>query len=160
MKVKALIRNGTIACFAVSCAGHAAAPDTNIELVAAGLEEHAGRPNDSAALTIYQGDTNKALRHKLLAVPALRDRYLAYIGDIAEKWLDWNRIGPLVEGYQKLIADDVARDTRKHESTENFLAGIYGVPDSAAVPSTIKGFAELRRAALLAYPEIIRTRTP
>jgi spore coat protein CotH len=30
-------------------------------------------------------DPNKALRQKLLAVPSLRTRYLAYVGDIAEK---------------------------------------------------------------------------
>jgi hypothetical protein len=94
----------------------------------------------------------------LLAVPALRDRYLAYIGDIAEKWLDWSRLGPMVDGYYKLIADDVARDTRKHDSEEAFHQGIFGIPDSSAVPTTIKGFAELRRAAILSHPEIVRTR--
>ena len=41
-------------------------------------------------------DPNKALRHKLLAVPALRTRYLAYVGDIADTWLDWKRLGPIV----------------------------------------------------------------
>ena len=104
-------------------------------------------------------DTNKALRHKLLAVPGLRARYLGYVADIAEKWLDWERLGPMVERYQALIADDVGRDTRKHDTTEAFLLGIYGPADgSPALPSTIKGFAELRRAALLAHPEIIATR--
>ena len=105
-------------------------------------------------------DTNKALRHKLLAVPALRDRYLAYVGDIAEKWLDWNRLGPLVESYRGLIVEDVTRDTRKHDSADAFLTGIVGLPDSAATPTTIKGFAELRRAALLSHPEIMRVRRP
>jgi CotH kinase protein len=61
-------------------------------------------------------DPNKALRQKLLAVPALRTRYLTYVGDISETWLDWNRLGPIVERYQKLIADDVAQDTRKRTS--------------------------------------------
>jgi hypothetical protein len=103
-------------------------------------------------------DTNKALRHRLLAVPALRDRYLTYVGDIAERWLDWNRLGPLVDAYRRLIADDVARDTRKHDTTDAFHIGIMGVPDSAASPATIRGFAELRRAALLAHPEIMRVR--
>src|SRR6185503_19306005 len=58
-------------------------------------------------------DPNKALRQKLLAVPDWRRKYLLYIGDIAEKWLDWNRLGPLVAKYERLIGDDVARDTRK-----------------------------------------------
>ena len=66
----------------------------------------------------------------------------------------------MVEAYRTLIADDVAGDTRKHDSTEAFLAGILGLPDSAATPTTIKGFAELRRAALLSHPEIMRVRRP
>lgn len=103
-------------------------------------------------------DPNKALRHKLLAVPSLRDRYLRYIGDIAEKWLDWNRLGPLVEQYQKLIADDVARDTRKLDTTEAFTTGVYGLPPEPPPTTTLKGFADQRRAALLTHPEVVRVR--
>ena len=104
-------------------------------------------------------DPNKALRHRLLAVPALRERYLRYVGDIAEKWLDWNRLGPLVGRYQNLIADEVARDTRKHETTDAFTAGIQGVAGAAPAAATLKGFAELRRAALLAHPDVSSART-
>ena len=119
-----------------------------------------GVPGAQPDPLITLDDTNKALRHKLLAVPSLRDRYLAYIGDIAEKWLDWNRLGPIVEAYRNLIADDIARDTRKHGGAEDFLLGIMGAPDSTAAPTTVKGFTELRRAALLAHPEIMRVRRP
>jgi spore coat protein CotH len=38
-------------------------------------------------------DPEKALLNKLLAVPALRTRYLRYLRDIAENWLSWNKIG-------------------------------------------------------------------
>jgi hypothetical protein len=104
-------------------------------------------------------DPNKALRHKLLAVPALRTRYLAYMGDIAEKWLDWRRLGPIVDGYRALIDDDIKADTRKHDTYEAFLAGIYGPTDGTPPPpSSIKGFADLRRAALLSHPEIVKAR--
>jgi hypothetical protein len=104
-------------------------------------------------------DPNKALRHKLLAIPALRTRYLAYMGDIAEKWLDWSRLGPRVERYQKLIADDVARDTRKLDATEAFTTGVYGQAHEAApAATTIKGFADQRRAALLNHPDILKAR--
>ena len=103
-------------------------------------------------------DPNKALRHKLLAVPALRTKYLAYVGDIAEKWLDWQRLGPLVEGYRALIADDVARDTRKLDTIENFQTGILGAEGAPAAGNTLKGFAELRRAFILAHPEIVKAR--
>ncbi|HVJ26895.1 MAG TPA: hypothetical protein VM493_05105, partial [Vicinamibacterales bacterium] len=77
-------------------------------------------------------DPNKALRMKLLAVPKLRQQYLAYVGDIAEKWLDWNRLGPAVEQYRTLIASDVAQDTRKLDTTEAFALGIYGPTDGSA----------------------------
>lgn len=105
-------------------------------------------------------DTNKALRSRLLAVPALRDRYLAYVGDIAEKWLDWNRLGPIVERYQNLIADDVGKDTRKLDTIEAFRAGVYGAEGTPPPVTSIKGFADQRRAALLAHPEIVRVRAP
>jgi len=116
---------------------------------------NAAQPDPLINLT----DTNKALRHRLLAVPALRDRYLRYVGDIADKWLDWNRLGPLVDRYRKLIADDVVRDTRKLDTTEAFEVGIYGAGDQPVAASTLKGFAELRRAALLAHPEVARVRS-
>ena len=103
-------------------------------------------------------DANKALRHKLLAVPKFRQQYLAYVGDIAEKWLDWNRLGPLVEKYKTLIAADVERDTRKLDTMEAFTAGIYGAADVTPPASTIKGFADQRRAAILAHPEVIKAR--
>ena len=104
-------------------------------------------------------DPNKALRYKLLTVPGLRQRYLRYVGDIADKWLDWNRLGPIVEKYRALIVDEVARDTRKLDSTEAFTAGIYGATDGTPPPAmTLKGFADQRRAALLSHPEIIKAR--
>ena len=104
-------------------------------------------------------DPNKALRQKLLAVPKFRDQYLAYVGDIADKWLDWKRLGPIVEKYEKLITADVAADTRKLDSTEAFSLGIYG-PADGTPPSatTIKGFADQRRVALLSHPDIIKVR--
>ena len=45
----------------------------------------------------------------------------AYVREIAEKSLDWNALGPVVKQYRDLIAADVARDTRKLFSTDDFL---------------------------------------
>ncbi len=86
-------------------------------------------------------DTTKPLRSKLLAVPALRERYMTYVRQIATKWLDWNTLGPLAQKYQALIAADVKTDTRKLDSYEAFSAGV----------ETLKAFAEQRRAYLLSY---------
>jgi hypothetical protein len=129
--------------------------DANEGFRTGGRAGGAAQPDPLTALD----DTNKALRYKLLAVPALRTRYLAYVGAIAEKWLDWQRLGPLVERYRTLISEEVARDTRKLDTTENFLIGIFGATDgSPLTASTLKGFAELRRAALLSHPEVIKAR--
>src|SRR5688500_15030198 len=71
-------------------------------------------------------DATKPLRSKLLAVPALRERYLGYVRDIAEKWLDWRTLGPIAQTYHALIADDVKLDTRKLYSFEDFRTGLTG----------------------------------
>ena len=107
-------------------------------------------------------DPNKALLNKLLAVPSLRLRYLAYMRDIAEKWLDWNKLGKIAQAYHSLIAADVADDTRKLYSTEAFTNAIAGQSTESSGgrmgPATIslKQFADGRRAYLLGHPEIAK----
>ena len=86
-------------------------------------------------------DTTKPLRSKLLAVPALRDRYLTHVRQIASRWLDWKTLGPLVQRYQALIAEDVRTDTRKLATFEGFTEGV----------EALKTFAERRREYLLSY---------
>jgi hypothetical protein len=86
-------------------------------------------------------DAAKPLRSKLLAVPALRARYMTYVRQIATRWLDWNTLGPLVQKYQAIIADDVKSDTRKLVPTEAFMTSA----------DALKTFAENRRAFLLSY---------
>ena len=84
-------------------------------------------------------DPGKPLRSKLLAVPALRERYLGYVRDIATKWLDSEMLGSRVARYQELIREYVVADTRKLESFEDFLTG----------PELFRAFADQRRAFLL-----------
>ena len=88
-------------------------------------------------------DGTKPLRSRLLAVPALRERYLGYVREIADKWLDWRTLEPMVAQYQALIADAVKADTRKLYSTEAFTA------DVATSEASIKRFVDARRAFLL-----------
>ena len=92
---------------------------------------------------VGMSDATKPLRSKLLAVPALRAKYLGYVRDIATKGLDWKSLGPIVTRAQTLIDADVKADTRKLESYEDFQK-------SAAV---LKEFADKRRAFLLAWQE-------
>ena len=82
-------------------------------------------------------DVSKPLRARLLAVPALRERYLRYVHDIADKWLDWKAIEPRVKEYQALIEADVKADGRKLYSVDAFN------------PSTLEAFFRQRREYLL-----------
>jgi hypothetical protein len=86
-------------------------------------------------------DTTKPLRSKLLAVPSLRAKYLEYCRDIATKWLDWNRLGPIATKAHELIASDVRTDTRKLSSTAAFDSSL----------EQLKTFADERRAYVLNY---------
>ncbi len=109
-------------------------------------------------------DTRKPLRSRLLAVPSLRARYLEHVRTIAEDWLDWNRLGPVVARYRTLIDKDVEDDTRKLSSTAAYLKAVADAPeDPAAVPGPgpgrgpsmgLRTFADRRRKYLLSYPEI------
>ena len=106
-------------------------------------------------------DASKPLLHRLLAVPALRVRYLARVRTLAEQWLDWKKLGPLATQYQALISDEVKADTRKLSSFEAFQKGVsedveqegFRGPERAL---SLKNFAEQRRSFLLNHPEITK----
>ncbi len=102
-------------------------------------------------------DSSKPLISKLLAVPALRERYLGYVREIAEKWLDWKQLGPLAQQYHSLIKVEVNADTRKLDSDDDFAKGLTediqgqgGGPGRGGTIS-LKNFAEQRRAYLLEH---------
>ena len=102
-------------------------------------------------------DPSKPLRSKLLAVPALRQKYLGYVRDIATKWLDWNAIYPTLKAAHDLIGAEVRLDTRKLYDTAGFDAGI-------APSGALKVFIDSRRAFLLQAtaprPDAVRAATP
>ena len=106
---------------------------------------------------VAANDPSKPLISRVLAVPTLKARYLEYIRDIAEKWLDWSRLGPVAEQYHSLIAEDVKADTRKLDSTEAFLNGLTGSTQGreseggfgGGQNAGLKGFADGRRTYLL-----------
>lgn len=104
-------------------------------------------------------DQDKPLLSKLLEVPALRARYLGYVRDIADKWLDWNRIKPLAEKYQALIAGDVEKDTHKLYTFEAFQNGLTKeVQEEGGRGSrqtiSLKDFVDRRRQFLLNHAEV------
>ena len=96
-----------------------------------------GHGGPTLAPLVGADDVSKPLRARLLAVPALRERYLRYVYDIADKWLDWKVIEPRVKEYQALIEADVKADGRKLYSVEAFN------------PSALEAFFRQRREYLL-----------
>jgi hypothetical protein len=97
---------------------------------------------------VNAANENTPLVAKLLAVPALRAKYLGYVRELADQWLDWSRLGPIAQRYHDLIDAEVKRDTRKLDSYEDFRASLEESPRS------LKAFADQRRAYLLDHPEI------
>jgi len=128
-----------------------------------GPENGSGRPQIKGVdldPLVSANDPTKPLLSKLLAVPALRERYLGYMRDIAEKWLDWEKLGPVAKAYAALIEEDVKADTRNLESTEAFDRSVEGSSERGQTERgpgreiSLKTFAEQRRAYLLGYPAI------
>ena len=104
-------------------------------------------------------DAGKPLRSKLLAVPGLKAKYLANVKTIADE-LDWQKLGPVVAQYRKLIDKEIEADTRKLSSYEAFKAttadevsgGGMGGGRGGGFP--LRAFADQRRKFLLDHPEI------
>jgi spore coat protein CotH len=99
-------------------------------------------------------DASKPLRSKVLAVPALKAKYLANIKTIAEKHLDWKTLGPVVSQYRSLMEKEVELDTRKVVSTEEFKRATADEPVASGgrgIP--LRTFADQRRKYLLNYTE-------
>jgi hypothetical protein len=104
-------------------------------------------------------DATKPLRSRLLAVPRLRARYLECVRTIAEEWLDWRTLGPLVAKYRTAIEREVEADTRKLSSFAAFQAAVADAPaaDDAARGRrgmALRAFADGRRRFLLEHPAV------
>ena len=69
-----------------------------------------------------------------MAVPSLKARYLEHVRTIAEEWLDWNRLGPVVARYRALIEKEIEDDTRKLTSLAAFQKAVADVAEDPAEP--------------------------
>jgi hypothetical protein len=139
---------------------------------APGLAMRPGGPN--APLEPMHGlqDASKPLRSRLLAVPALRARYLDHVATIARDWLDWERLGPLVAKYRTLIDHAVEADTRKLSSYEEFKNSVADQPAKAEVaeggprprfgpsPIPLRTFADERRKFLQNHADLKQKAAP
>lgn len=99
-------------------------------------------------------DRSKPLRSKVLAVPALKEKYLANVRTIADKSLDWKYLGPVVKQYRTLLEKEIEADTRKLESFESFKRTT--ADDATGVTGremSLRAFADQRRKYLLEVTE-------
>lgn len=89
------------------------------------------------------------LRMRLLAVPELREKYLGYVREIAEKSMAPEAIDPILQQHAQLIEEVVASDTHKLDSLEAFQQTTSLKPEKDQ-PS-LKKFLHERREYLLNY---------
>jgi hypothetical protein len=68
-------------------------------------------------------DASKPLRSRLLAVPSLKKKYLEHVRTLANE-IDWSELGPVIAQYRALIEPELAADTRKLASLEEFRASL------------------------------------
>lgn len=118
-------------------------------------EGRAGRAADySLDPLVGMDDARTPLRSRLLAVPALRERYLDHVRTIARDQLDWKSLGPVVAGIRRVIDAGVKADTRKLTSFEQYdrLTADQGAAAGGGAPLVgLRAFAEQRRSFLLGY---------
>lgn len=93
-----------------------------------------------------ENNENRPVISRLLAVPELRQRYLARVRTIVEESLDWDVLAPKIEAYRALIGDEVRADAKKLYSNEEFEGS----------PATFGNFVRQRREFLLSHPEVGR----
>ena len=97
------------------------------------------------------------LRSKVLAVPAWKKTYLQHIYTIANEQFDWQKLGPVVAQYRKLIDADVKADTRKLYPYEDFVSATAdSLPKGGGRnrEMSLREFADQRREYLINHPEV------
>jgi hypothetical protein len=95
------------------------------------------------------------LRSKLLAVPELKQKYLQCVRAIAEQSLTWDELGPIITSARELLDKELAADTRKLTSHENFLAATNPeLPAEGSPRQGLRNFIEARSAYLLKNPAV------
>jgi hypothetical protein len=101
-------------------------------------------------------DPRKPLRSKVLAVPALKAKYLGCVKAIAADSLDWAKLGPVVTGYRTLVTDEVKAETRKLDSFEAFVRATADTPSAGGGGRgmSLRAFADARRTYLLSLPAV------
>ncbi|MCE2403444.1 CotH kinase family protein, partial [Candidatus Poribacteria bacterium] len=93
----------------------------------------------------HEGNAARPLIHRLLSNPEWRARYLAHVRTVADEWLDWDVLGPIVKEYQELIDAEVQQDDKKLYDYQDFATG---------TPADLERFVTERREYLRNHPEL------
>lgn len=94
-------------------------------------------------------DPRRPLLSKLLAVPALRRRYLVHLNTIATEALDWDALAPQLKQLHATLLPEVRRETHKPDSFERFARGLeQDLPGTEEEPSLRKTIEERRTYVL------------
>lgn len=91
------------------------------------------------------------LRSRLLSVPKLKAKYLEYVRQIAEKSLAWDHVQPVIARHRRLIESEVAVDTKKLYSQEQFEHSTSLQAAKEKVDQALRTFFSKRRDFLLKY---------
>lgn len=84
----------------------------------------------------HADDPNYPLLHKLLAVPAIRQRYLAHYRTILKEVYNPAFLHPVIDAYAALVDSAVKADPRRPVSYEAFTAAVASLKDHVTQRST------------------------
>jgi len=103
---------------------------------------------------IGMDDDRMPLRSKLLAVSEYRKKYASYLKSIAKDGFDIANVALLIEDCRELIKDEVAADTRKLTSIENFDRSTDIPLEDGHITGNLYSFFDSRQRFLLEHEEI------
>ncbi len=91
-----------------------------------------------------ENDKNYPLVNRLLANPALRQRYIAQVKTILDNTLNEEKVFPIIDKFKNLIEQEVINDEKKLYSYQQFLNSI----------NELKNFIKNRRTFILNNPMV------
>ena len=101
--------------------------------------------NGMASPVAHEDNAARPVIHRLLSNPEWRARYLAHVRTVADEWLDWEVLDPIINEYQALIDAEVQQDDKKLYGYEDFATG---------TPADLERFVTQRREYLRTHPEL------
>ncbi len=100
-------------------------------------------------------DERVPLLSALVANPALRARYLHHVKTIATEWLDWEKLGKVVDAQRALLDPELENDVKMLTSYEDFQkSATESIGSGRRVTPALKEFATKRQEYLLSHESL------